>query len=84
MTEEQSAAVPDHVITDVTSNPELVTRWVNDADFRRDLLSAPSPQAFAQQNKYNISAATSDWIKQRVEEIGIDTVLGTDYRIVAF
>ena len=84
MTEEQSADIPDSVIADVTSNPELVARWVRDPDFRRALVSAENPQAFAAANQYNLSAETSEWIKQRIGEIGIDTVLGNDYRVVAF
>ena len=77
--------IPQFVKDDISGNPDLVQRWMDDAEFREAILHAEDPQQFAAGNQINISQDTSDWIKERVKARGIDRLLGKDPgHIIAF
>jgi hypothetical protein len=76
MSEEASDVIPPFVLDDVHNNPELVARWVNDVEFRRNLLRAESPRDFARQNGYDLSVETSDWLTRLLASRSIEELLG--------
>jgi len=59
---------PDEIVAWVTANPEHIQNWMNDPDFRRQLLSDPE--------SYGLTGSAGDWVKERVQNKGIDRLVG--------
>ncbi len=72
------ASIPDHVFHDL--NYRTFRRYIDDADFRRNLLSDPAGTNTSE--GLGLSEPTIDWIRGRVAAHGLDNLLTTPVRDV--
>jgi hypothetical protein len=65
-------SIPDSVLSDLTE--ATLRRYLSDAEFRQALLSDPA--TCNQDNMLGLSDDTVAWINDRVQERGLQTLLG--------
>lgn len=59
---------PESIVAWVAENPDHVQRWMNDPEFRSDLLRNPEG--------YGLQDDAADWVHDRVKLKGIERLVG--------
>jgi len=59
---------PASIVSWVTDNPEHLQRWMNEPEFRRELLHDPE--------SYGLQGDAAEWVHGRVKDKGIERLVG--------